>query len=437
MTITTHIDTASLSDQDLLWKVASLAAEARATTVELIVHLAEMDRRKLHRGLGYRSLFEYCLKVLRLSEHAAFNRIEAARLGRLLPGVLDRLADGSINLTTLRLLAPHLREKNHLEVLAAAAGLKKKEVEVLIAGLAPKPDVADSIRKVGVVASALHAVEAGMSSEATDESASARGGDSHAESAQAGQEQSLEVSHGEEVSRNAVADEGPSPEASFPSPPTVPVPAPLPPGSVSPLSPQRYRVQFTIDQATFDKLRRLQDLVGGEGADGGLAAVFDRGLTLQLAESAKKKWAATSAPRTAAAGATTANVEGTTARSAPVMVKRSRHVPAAVKRAVWSRDEARCAFLSRDGRRCSATRHLEFHHIEPYAIGGEMTDGNISLRCRAHNAYEGELVFGPEKMTPRNSFQNEFPQGDRGRGGDGRVTGEVTESREVTGSDGW
>jgi len=38
---------------------------------------------------------------------------------------------------------------------------------------------------------------------------------------------------------------------------------------------------------------------------------------------------------------------------------------------------------------------LEFHHLDPYAIGGEATVENISLRCAAHNAYEAELVFGP------------------------------------------
>ena len=37
---------------------------------------------------------------------------------------------------------------------------------------------------------------------------------------------------------------------------------------------------------------------------------------------------------------------------------------------------------------------LEFHHREPYAIGGEATVANISLRCRAHNVYEAELAFG-------------------------------------------
>jgi 5-methylcytosine-specific restriction endonuclease McrA len=72
----------------------------------------------------------------------------------------------------------------------------------------------------------------------------------------------------------------------------------------------------------------------------------------------------------------------------------SRHIPAAVKRAVWSRDGGRCAFVSSDGRRSIEQGFLEFHHVRPFAAGGEPTAENIQLRCRAHNGYEANLAFG-------------------------------------------
>ena len=78
--------------------------------------------------------------------------------------------------------------------------------------------------------------------------------------------------------------------------------------------------------------------------------------------------------------------------------KRSRHIPAAVKRAVWWRDAGQCAFVSDAGRRCTARSFLELHHIQPHAMDGPPTVGNISLRCRRHNEYEAELVFGPGKV---------------------------------------
>jgi hypothetical protein len=58
------------------------------------------------------------------------------------------------------------------------------------------------------------------------------------------------------------------------------------------------------------------------------------------------------------------------------------------------RDGGRCAFLARDGRRCAERKFLEWHHVKPYAPDGEMSVENISLRCRAHNVYEAEGIFG-------------------------------------------
>jgi hypothetical protein len=37
---------------------------------------------------------------------------------------------------------------------------------------------------------------------------------------------------------------------------------------------------------------------------------------------------------------------------------------------------------------------LEWHHVQPVGHHGPATVDNISLRCRAHNVYESELVFG-------------------------------------------
>jgi hypothetical protein len=145
---------------------------------------------------------------------------------------------------------------------------------------------------------------------------------------------------------------------------------------VTPLAPERYR-QFTVGEATHEKLRRVQDLLRREIPDGDPGAIFDRALTLLLEDVARKKVALTSQPRNGRAAAT-----------------RSRHIPARVKRAVWLRDGGRCAFVASAGRRCNERAFLEFHHREPYAIGGEASVANISLRCRQHNDYEAALAFG-------------------------------------------
>src|SRR5713101_3519801 len=137
-----------LSDRGLEIEVARLAGCERQATASLIAHLAELYSRRLHERAGFSSLFTYCLEVLHLSEHASYDRMKAAKVVRRYPSVLGLLAAGRINLTTVRLLAPHLTRKNHEELFAAACGQRKRQVQELLARRFPRPDVASSVRKL-------------------------------------------------------------------------------------------------------------------------------------------------------------------------------------------------------------------------------------------------------------------------------------------------
>jgi hypothetical protein len=109
-----------LSDQALLAETVRLADRERAATARLVAALAEVDARRLYLGEGCSSLFVYCTRVLHLSEHAAYGRIEAARAARRFPIILERLEDGSLTLTAVGLLAPLLTADNHRALLHAA-----------------------------------------------------------------------------------------------------------------------------------------------------------------------------------------------------------------------------------------------------------------------------------------------------------------------------
>src|SRR5688572_22613062 len=137
----------TLSDEELVKEVQRLASVTRGTTATLVAHLAELEGRRLHLAAGHPSLFAYCTEVLRLSEHEAYHRIEAARLARRFPVVLQKLAHGGLTLTTARLLSSQLTEENADTLLAAAEGKSKREVEILLAQMFPVPDVPSSVRK--------------------------------------------------------------------------------------------------------------------------------------------------------------------------------------------------------------------------------------------------------------------------------------------------
>jgi hypothetical protein len=342
-----------LTDEELEGRLESLAGRERDATAQLVAHLAELDTRDLHLRRGYGSLFAYCRDALHLSEHEAYNRIEAARAARRFPLVLVLLSGGAVSLTSVRLLAPHLTLENHRRVLDSARGKSRPEIEALVARLAPRPDAEASLRKLP----APRLAATGTSAPLTN---------------------------------------GPGPPAvratAAPGTPDGGVPVSVetvrisglprhPPPSVAALSPDRYRLQVTIGGETLEKLRLARDLLRHALPSGDDAALLDRALTALLVDLARTKFAATDSPRRPRAAAGPSPGNG------------SRHVPAEVKRAVFLRDLGRCAFVSPDGRRCNERAFLEFHHVRPYAAGGEATAANIQLRCRRHNAYEARVFF--------------------------------------------
>jgi hypothetical protein len=339
----------SLSDHDLLARIAVLAGTEREATVELVAHLAELDiRPALFAAQGFGSLFTYCTEVLRLSEDATCNRIQAARACRDFPVILDLLASGALSLTSVRILRPHLTPENHEAVLARACRRSRREIEALVAALAPRPDAPSSVRKLP------------MATPASARTLPATGVDA------------------------AIAG---SPEAaphvsSPPPPPTARRPI------IETTSPERYRVQFTIGKESHDKLRRLRALLRREIPDGDPGAIFDRALTLLLEKVEKAKLGATAKPRPR-------SIRPGADRELRTPILPSRDVPRHVQRAASQRDGGQCGFVSKDGHRCTERTFLEFHHIVPYARGGLATVENISLRCRRHNQYEAQLVFGP------------------------------------------
>ena len=341
---------ASLTDEQLIFEVKALAGREREATARLIASLAELDARRLYLGEGFRSLFTYCTECLHLSEHAAYGRIEAARAARQWPVILELLSDGSITLTTVCLLAAHLTAGNHRGLLEAAKHKSKREVESQVAALVPLPAVLSCVRKLPATRPTA-APALALSPTATPTPADVA------------DLQMSPAAVGNELSPALVE-----------SRPSAPIPRPA---VVTPLSPERYKVQLTISRDTHDKLRRVQDLLRHAIPDGDPAVIFDRAISLLLNDLERKKVSHTSRPRPAS-------------QAKPG----SRHVPAAVKREVWKRDGGRCAFVGSSGQ-CAERGQLEFHHVIPFADGGPTASENLQLRCRAHNAYEAETHFGP------------------------------------------
>jgi HNH endonuclease len=248
------------------------------------------------------------------------------------------------------LLAPHLTSDNHAEVLAAARHRSKQGIQELIASLNPRPEAATIIRRVAAHPSKVNPVPVLAPA--------------------AELKTSLPMN-------TALTSSGRPSVAATPAPQFR---APV----VTPLAPERYKLQVTLTRETHEKLRRAQSLSRHTLAAGDIGSILDRALTLLIDYLERRRFARVASPQPSRRENTPSG----------------RHIPSAVRRAVWQRDEGRCGFVGRTGR-CRETAFLEFHHVVPYAAGGAATADNIQLRCRAHNQYEARLFFGDTLVRER------------------------------------
>ncbi len=135
-----------LSNEDLHSDLQSTCGDHRKGLVEILRYLGEVDRRTLYARMGYRSLFAYCLKALKMSENEAGPRVAVARLAKEYPWVLDALAEGDVHLTGLSRLSAHMDFSNCLDLLLMARGKTVKEIDDLMAVRFPQPDVPELLR---------------------------------------------------------------------------------------------------------------------------------------------------------------------------------------------------------------------------------------------------------------------------------------------------
>ena len=135
-----------LSDDALEARLHQLVKAERESTAEVLACLGEFDARSLAVKRGTASTFVYAVMKLKYAEGAAYRRLYAARAARLYPEILSYVRDGSLSLSVITLIQPHLTRDNASRVIARMQGKTKREADRLLAEVAPQPDVPDMIK---------------------------------------------------------------------------------------------------------------------------------------------------------------------------------------------------------------------------------------------------------------------------------------------------
>jgi len=238
---------------------------------------------------------------------------------------------GEIHLTALLLLRERLTDDNHEDLLRAASGKTKSQVQELLAARFPRPDVPSLIQTLP---------------EPT----------------------------------------APPPEATASTPRTA---------RVEPLSPERYKVQFTASAELKTKLEHATALMRHANPSGDLSVIVERAVDLLLAELEKQRLGKTTRPAV---------------RGAPGKSTRPGYVTRAVRREVFERDGEQCTFVDEAGRRCESRTFLELDHRQARALGGRDDAINLAVTCAAHNFLAAERDFGRDYIEKRKAEKKNHPR---------------------------
>ena len=390
-----------LSDAVLVRDLNALVSRHRESTAQLLAHLAEVDSRRLYVPAGYSSMFGYCVGDLRFSEDAAYKRIQAARAARRFPALFQAVAEGRLHLTAVGLLAPHLSSENMDELIEIATHRRKFEIEqwlarrfpaalaparIFLPAFRPVPNVAPA--QAGTASSDLFSPERLEVNRRPGERAPAQPG------LATGGDLAAQIDLLEPTVVEAVASESLSgrsgPVSGIPATQArVGLESPVFPESTESFQArpgsESYLLQVLISSGTYGKLRHAQALLSHAIPARDVAQLLDRALDALIAQAEKRK---------IGVGGPANRIRRQSKKRRSHTASSVRYIPARVRRAVWERDRGQCTFVSSAGHRCTERHFLEFDHIRPLARGGRATVEGIRLRCRAHNQYEAERVFG-------------------------------------------
>jgi 5-methylcytosine-specific restriction endonuclease McrA len=361
----------SLSDQQILSDIQALTRRERSITLQVLLHLNEIERRRLHLRLGHSSMFDYCTSGLGYSASAASRRIRTARCVARFPEVYELLGANEVNVSTVAQVSHILTPENKNEVLSRIRGKSQREVEAVIAHYEPLASIPrDRVRTVvvRVPVPATPAVSASL-------------GDAAAV---------VPVANADTETRrlpNSAPDcrpagghdrNGCAPNAQDDRP-----------ASRTNLE-RRALVHFSASEVFMAKLERVRSLAWHQlPVTATLEQVFELALDLVIErEDPFKRFERRTGDAKRNKTPKPHSVETSQSKHAD-----SRHVSLATKDNVYVRDKGRCTFVGTSGRRCESTRALQVDHVKPVAFGGAGMPTNLRLLCAYHNRLEAERLL--------------------------------------------
>jgi len=338
-----------LTNRDLLRGLEKLVCSERATTLQVLLHIVEVEQRRLFVPKGYSSMFSYLTKGLKYSEPSAQRRISSARVIAKYPRAHQLLEKDRVSLTALSLVSSILKDaKNGDEIIESIADKTRDEVRQIVSR--HKPVSTTPRERIQLVNVAVKPIA--LKKEAS---------------------KSLSLF-------SQVLNESPTycrGERSVKSSETR-----------EPVE-ERFEFLFSIRSDCKKKFDLVQTLMSGKHPRGvSCEMMFERLLDEYLTRHCPKQKEERRLKRKSA----------TEEKTELANENRSRYISVAIRDAVFVRDGGCCSYVSTDGIRCSARTMLHVDHVTPFGQGGNHEPSNLRLLCAVHNRHKAEQAYGVSHM---------------------------------------
>lgn len=359
-----------LKNSALLKKTKALVLEERKITLEVLHHLAEVWRRRLHQFRGFRSLFEYATSELGYSNGAAGRRIAAMELLIEIPEVEEKIKAGELNLTTV---AQAQRLFDSEEKLEQPIPLEKKKV--ILENLKNK-----STRAVEM--ELLNHSSQPFSFQKPDQIKPVA--PSHSEIRFIADQNLLDQL---ETIKGLLANKHPHLTLAE----LFAEMAKLSLEKLQPKEPKTKTQSKIAKQQSEQQLKQQSKQPHKQG---------HKPQSEQIMENSGDTTSAQFCAEPKTVESVQINKENATSEDA-LKKASSRYIPVEIKRAVYKRDDGICQFIDPvSGRKCGSRHGIQYDHATlPFAMGGQATVESLQLVCAIHNRIRAIHWYGPKKMS--------------------------------------
>lgn len=300
------------------------ARNLKKSYADLLKVLIEVERREIFYQLEKTCLYRYCVDILELPKHTAYDFIDVVRTSKTIPDLAQAVIDGKTSISKARRVCSVITDKNQKEWIGLVTECTQEVIQKCVAMANPRAAVQESMNYVsGDVLEITFAVSEEWAEllKETKDLLSTR-------------------------ERRSVSTE----EAIFI------------------LMAENKKRLDPVQRAERARVRRAKQSVASLIAiDSSKSAdANETGNVLSLSNGSPAK-------------------RGREDNSQTSLSEIARYVPMDIDHEVTLRDLNQCTFVDQDGMRCSSKRWLERHHIVEFAKGGQHSLANLETLCSAHH----------------------------------------------------